>query len=87
MRRMFGIALGVILCTSAGAYAQEATMLGTVTDESKAVMPGVTVTGAVPDVYPYYERAWLFVAPLQIAQGVQTKVMEAMAQRLAPETL
>lgn len=47
-----------------------------------AALPGVTVTGAVPDVRPYYERAWLFAAPLQIAQGVQTKVMEAMAAGL-----
>lgn len=51
----------------------------TSTVRALGALPGVTVTGAVPDVRPYYERAWLFVAPLQIAQGVQTKVMEAMA--------
>jgi glycosyltransferase involved in cell wall biosynthesis len=51
----------------------------TPTVRALAALPGVTVTGAVPEVRPYYERAWLFVAPLQIAPGVQTKVMEAMA--------
>ena len=44
-----------------------------------AALPGVTVTGEVPEVGPFYRRAWLFVAPIQIAQGVQNKVMEAMA--------
>lgn len=44
-----------------------------------AGLPGVTVTGEVPDV-----RGWLFaaavvVAPLQLARGVQNKVLEAMA--------
>jgi sugar transferase (PEP-CTERM/EpsH1 system associated) len=47
-----------------------------------APLPGVTVTGAVPDLGPYLRRAWLFVAPLRIAQGVQTKVLEAMASGL-----
>jgi sugar transferase (PEP-CTERM/EpsH1 system associated) len=51
----------------------------TSTVRALGALPGVTVSGAVPDVRPYYERAWLFAAPLQIAQGVQTKVMEAMA--------
>jgi sugar transferase (PEP-CTERM/EpsH1 system associated) len=41
--------------------------------------PGVTVTGAVPDVRPYYARAAVAVAPLRIARGIQTKVLEAMA--------
>jgi sugar transferase (PEP-CTERM/EpsH1 system associated) len=39
----------------------------------------VTVTGEVPDVRPYLERATVFVAPLRIARGVQNKVLEAMA--------
>lgn len=42
-------------------------------------LPGVTVTGEVDDVRPYLAEAWVFVAPLRIAQGVQTKVLEAMA--------
>jgi glycosyltransferase involved in cell wall biosynthesis len=42
-------------------------------------LPGVQVTGAVGDVRPFLARAWVFVAPLRIAQGVQNKVLEAMA--------
>ena len=41
--------------------------------------PGVTVTGTVPDVRPYLAHAAVAVAPLQIARGVQNKVLEAMA--------
>jgi sugar transferase (PEP-CTERM/EpsH1 system associated) len=44
--------------------------------------PGVHVTGAVGDVRPFLARAWAFVAPLRIAQGVQNKVLEAMASEL-----
>jgi hypothetical protein len=40
------------------------------------------VTGAVGDVRPFLARAWAFVAPLRIAQGVQNKVLEAMAMNL-----
>lgn len=42
-------------------------------------LPGVLVTGAVPDVRPYLAYADLSVAPLRIARGVQNKVLEAMA--------
>ena len=45
-------------------------------------IPGVVVTGAVGDVRPFLERAWAFVAPLRIAQGVQNKVLEAMAMHV-----
>ena len=45
-------------------------------------LPGVQVTGAVGDVRPFLARAWVFVAPLRIAQGVQNKVLEAMASSL-----
>ena len=45
-------------------------------------LPGVLVTGAVGDVRPFLARAWAFVAPLRIAQGVQNKVLEAMASGL-----
>lgn len=45
-------------------------------------LPGVHVTGAVGDVRPFLDRAWAFVAPLRIAQGVQNKVLEAMAMDL-----
>jgi len=41
--------------------------------------PGVRVTGTVPDVRPYLHAAWVSVAPLLVARGVQNKVLEAMA--------
>ncbi len=41
--------------------------------------PGVQVIGAVPDVRPHIESAAAVVAPLQVARGVQNKVLEAMA--------
>ena len=40
---------------------------------------GVTVTGTVPDVRPYLRQSALMVAPLNIARGVQNKILEAMA--------
>ena len=42
-------------------------------------IPGVTVTGTVPDVRPYVNRSALMVAPLNIARGTQNKLLEAMA--------
>jgi sugar transferase (PEP-CTERM/EpsH1 system associated) len=41
--------------------------------------PGITVTGAVPDVRPYLSQAQALVAPLRIARGIQNKVIEALA--------
>lgn len=41
--------------------------------------PGVTVTGSVPDVRPYFAAATCAVVPLKIARGIQNKVLEAMA--------
>lgn len=46
---------------------------------SLAALPGIRVTGSVPDVRPYLAYASLAVAPLRIARGVQNKVLEAMA--------
>jgi sugar transferase (PEP-CTERM/EpsH1 system associated) len=42
-------------------------------------LPGVTVTGSVPDVRPYIRKSALMVAPLAIARGTQNKILEAMA--------
>jgi sugar transferase (PEP-CTERM/EpsH1 system associated) len=42
-------------------------------------LPGVLVTGRVPDVRPYFAHASLAVVPLRVAGGVQNKVLEAMA--------
>lgn len=47
-----------------------------------AKRPGVEVTGWVPDIRPYLDRAEVFVAPLRIARGVQNKVLEALAMGL-----
>jgi len=44
-----------------------------------AAIPGVEVIGTVPDVRPYLERASVAIVPLQIARGVQNKVLEALA--------
>ena len=42
-------------------------------------LPGVTVTGSVPDVRPYVTRAALTIAPREIARGTQNKILESMA--------
>ncbi len=42
-------------------------------------LPGVTVTGSVPDVRPFVRRSAVMVAPLKIARGTQNKILEAMA--------
>ena len=42
-------------------------------------LPGVTVTGSVPDVRPYVTRAALTIAPLAIARGTQNKILESLA--------
>ena len=44
-----------------------------------AALPGVHVTGRVADTRPYMAHAAVAVAPLQIARGIQNKVLEAMA--------
>lgn len=44
-----------------------------------ARLPGVHVTGRVPDVRPYVFHATAAVAPMRIARGIQNKVLEAMA--------
>ena len=42
-------------------------------------IPGVYVTGRVEDIRPYIKHAFVCVAPLRIARGIQNKVLEAMA--------
>jgi sugar transferase (PEP-CTERM/EpsH1 system associated) len=44
-----------------------------------ADLPGVEVTGSVPDVRPYLAAAQIAVVPLLIARGIQNKVLEAMS--------
>ncbi|MGF1765207.1 TIGR03087 family PEP-CTERM/XrtA system glycosyltransferase [Aliivibrio kagoshimensis] len=40
---------------------------------------GITVTGRVEDVRPYLSHSKAAVAPMQIARGVQNKILEAMS--------
>ena len=47
--------------------------------EQLAERPGIELVGSVPDVRAYLESAAAVIAPLQIARGVQNKVLEAMA--------
>lgn len=42
-------------------------------------LPGVKLVGQVPDVRPYVWQSTMAIAPLQIARGIQNKVLEAMA--------
>lgn len=47
--------------------------------ESLASIPGVEVTGTVPDVRPYYRDALAAVVPLRTGGGTRLKILEAMA--------
>jgi sugar transferase (PEP-CTERM/EpsH1 system associated) len=44
-----------------------------------ATLPGVVVTGQVPDVRPWFQHASVVVAPVRIGRGIQNKVLQAMA--------
>jgi glycosyltransferase involved in cell wall biosynthesis len=44
-----------------------------------AKIPGVIVTGGVPDVRPYYQKAWVQVVPILIGGGTRLKIVEALA--------
>jgi glycosyltransferase involved in cell wall biosynthesis len=46
-----------------------------------AQRPGVTVTGGVTDVRPYYKRAWLQIVPLRIGGGTRLKIVESLGIR------
>lgn len=47
--------------------------------QAYAQFPGVTVTGSVADVRPYYRRAWLQMVPLRIGGGTRLKIVESLA--------
>jgi sugar transferase (PEP-CTERM/EpsH1 system associated) len=47
-----------------------------------ARLPGVRVTGEVPDVRPFLHKAAVSVVPLRVASGIQNKVLESMAMRV-----
>jgi glycosyltransferase involved in cell wall biosynthesis len=44
-----------------------------------ADIPGIEVTGTVPDVRPYYREALAAVVPLRTGGGTRLKILEAMA--------
>ncbi len=44
-----------------------------------AQLPGVSVTGSVPDVKPYLAAASVAIAPLLIGSGTRLKILEAFA--------
>jgi sugar transferase (PEP-CTERM/EpsH1 system associated) len=48
-----------------------------------AELPGVTVTGTVPDVRPHLACAEVAIVPLQIGSGTRLKILEALAMRKA----
>jgi sugar transferase (PEP-CTERM/EpsH1 system associated) len=41
--------------------------------------PGVSVTGTVPDVRPYFAQAAVYIVPLRAGGGTRLKILEAMA--------
>ncbi len=42
----------------------------------------MNVTGFIPDVKPYLQKAAVYVVPLRMAPGIQNKILEAMAMRV-----
>jgi sugar transferase (PEP-CTERM/EpsH1 system associated) len=47
--------------------------------ERAAAEPSIHVTGSVPDVRPFIERAAAFVVPIRVGGGTRLKIFEAMA--------
>ena len=41
--------------------------------------PAIRVTGSVPDVRPFIERAAVFIVPIRVGGGTRLKIFEAMA--------
>ena len=45
-------------------------------------IPGIEITGTVPDVRPFYREAFASVVPLRVGGGSRLKILEAMAARV-----
>jgi sugar transferase (PEP-CTERM/EpsH1 system associated) len=45
-------------------------------------LPGIRVTGTVKDVRPFLAQARVAVAPIRVSQGIQNKILEALASGL-----
>lgn len=44
-----------------------------------ASLPGVEFAGEVPDVRPFYQKAWMQMVPLRIGGGTRLKIAEGLA--------
>jgi glycosyltransferase involved in cell wall biosynthesis len=49
--------------------------------QALAALPGVVVTGFVPDIRPSIREATLFVVPLRFGSGMRQKILEAWAMQ------
>jgi glycosyltransferase involved in cell wall biosynthesis len=49
--------------------------------QALANLPGVVVTGFVPDIRPFIARATVFVVPLRFGAGMRQKILEAWAMQ------
>ncbi|MEI7555955.1 glycosyltransferase [Candidatus Chlorohelix sp.] len=47
--------------------------------QALANLPGITVTGQVPDARPFVREAELYIVPMRMGGGVRFKVLEALA--------
>jgi glycosyltransferase involved in cell wall biosynthesis len=48
------------------------------TVKALAAIPGVVVTGEVPDVRPHYQDSWFQIVPLRIGGGTRLKIVESL---------
>ena len=44
-----------------------------------AALPSVDFAGEVPDVRPFYQKAWMQIVPLRIGGGTRLKIAEGLA--------
>lgn len=51
--------------------------------ERLGTLPGVVVTGSVPDVRPYLAEAEVAIVPLSVGSGTRLKILEALAMQKA----
>jgi sugar transferase (PEP-CTERM/EpsH1 system associated) len=50
---------------------------------SLATMPGIHVTGFVPDIRPYMASSSVYVVPLRLGVGIRGKILEAWSMKMA----
>ncbi len=50
---------------------------------SLAELPGIEVTGLVPDIRPYMARSSVYVVPLRLGVGIRGKILEAWGMSMA----